>query len=87
MEAFLGRGEGDLFASHDLEDIIYLLDHRPTIKEEIANSPEIVKTYLIDHFQKLLKQLLFKEALLGHVEQQNPIPRANRIITMLDEMN
>jgi hypothetical protein len=87
MEAFLGRGEGDLFASHDLEDIIYLLDHRPTIKEEIVNSPEIVKTYLIVHFQKLLKQPLFKEALIGHVEQQNPIPRANKIITLLNEMN
>lgn len=87
MEAFLGRGEDDLFASHDLEDIIYLLDHRPTIKEEIANSPEPVKTYLIDHFHKLLEQPLFKEALIGHVEQQNPVPRANKIITLLNEMN
>jgi hypothetical protein len=87
MEAFLGRGKGDLFASHDLEDIIYLLDHRPEIKEEITNAPKIVKNYLIDHFRKLLKQPLFEEALLGHVERQNAFPRAKKIIALLGEMN
>jgi hypothetical protein len=87
MEAFLERGKGDLFASHDLEDIIYLLDHQPAIKEEIANAPVIIKAYLLDHFRKLLKQPLFAEAVLGHVEQQNAIPRAKRIIALLNEID
>ena len=86
MEAFLGRGKGDLFASHDLEDMIYLLDHRPEIKEEIINSPEIVRIYLLDHFRKLLKQPLFEEAVIGHVEQQNAIPRAKKILSLLKEL-
>ncbi|HEX9512876.1 MAG TPA: hypothetical protein VF939_20440 [Puia sp.] len=86
MEAFLGRGNGDLFASHDLEDIIYLLDHRPTIQEEIMISPKTVKTYLLEQFNKLGKHTLFEEALLGHVEQQDSMQRAKRIIALLKEL-
>lgn len=86
LEAFLGRGNGDLFASHDLEDIVYLLDHRPTVQEEIANAPQPVKSYLIDQLGKLCRQPLLKEALLGHVEQQNANQRAQRIIAMMEEL-
>lgn len=86
MEAFLGRGKGDLFASHDLEDIIYLLDHRPTIWEEIMTSPETVKTYLLKQFGTLGQHALFEEALLGHVEQQDAMLRVKRIITLLKEL-
>jgi hypothetical protein len=86
MEAFLGRGEGDLFASHDLEDIIYLLDHRPTLKEELLTSPADVRVYLFEHFGDLRKQLHFEEALLGHVEQQDAIERVKRIIGLLEEL-
>ena len=83
MEAFLGRGKGDLFASHDLEDIIYLLDHRPTILEEIRTTPKTVKTYLLEQFNLLAEHPLFEEALLGHVEQQDAMQRAKRIISLL----
>jgi hypothetical protein len=34
MEAFKTRGENDLYASHDLEDIVFVLDHRDSIEEE-----------------------------------------------------
>lgn len=86
MEAFLGRGKGDLFASHDLEDIIYLLDHRPTIQEEIMSAPKTVKNYLLEEFNSLVNLPLFEEALLGHVEQQDAMQRVKRIITLLKEL-
>ena len=56
MEAFLGRGNGDLFGSHNLEDIIYILDHRLTIKEELLSSPENVRSYLVEQFGALRNQ-------------------------------
>lgn len=83
MEAFHGRGKDDLFASHDLEDIVYLLDHRSMIKEEILNGPEIVRYYLIQEFAKLASHPFFQEALLGHVEQQDAMTRAKRITALL----
>jgi hypothetical protein len=86
IEAFLGRGEGDLFGSHDLEDIIYLLDHRPTIKEEILSSPENVRSYLFLQFAALRNQPFFEEALLGHVERQDAVQRVNKILGLLGEL-
>jgi len=83
MEAFLGRGKGDLYASHDLEDIIYLLDHRPAIQQEIITAPNTVKTYLLEQFNTMVELPLFEEALLGHVEQQDAMQRMKRIITLL----
>jgi DNA-binding phage protein len=83
MEAFIGRGNRDLFASHDLEDIVYLLDHRPTVQQEIMASPQTVRAYLLEQFNELGKYPLFEEALLGHVEQQDAMQRVKRIITLL----
>jgi hypothetical protein len=34
LEAFQSRGKGDVFASHDLEDVIAVIDGRPAITEE-----------------------------------------------------
>ena len=31
IEAFKGRGRGDFFASHDLEDLVFVIDGRSTI--------------------------------------------------------
>jgi hypothetical protein len=87
MEAFLGRGKGDLFASHDLEDIVYLLDHRITIQKEILSAPVMVRTYLLEQFGMLIKHSLFKEALLGHVEQQDAMQRMEKIMSLLKELN
>ena len=36
LEAFGTRGRGDLMGSHDLEDIINVLDGRPGIEDEIG---------------------------------------------------
>jgi len=86
MEAFHGRGKGDLYASHDLEDIIYILDHRPTIKTEILTSPETVKHYLAAELAKLADHPFFPEALLGHVEQQDAMQRVQKITTLLKDL-
>jgi hypothetical protein len=40
LEAFQGRGKGDVFASHDLEDVIAVIDGRPAITEEIQAADE-----------------------------------------------
>jgi len=34
LEAFRGRGRGDFLASHDLEDLIFVIDGRSTIVDE-----------------------------------------------------
>lgn len=44
IEAFKGRGRGDFFASHDLEDLIFVMDGRSTIVEEVqTEAPPMVR--------------------------------------------
>jgi len=38
LEAFDGRGKGDYQASHDLEDLVAVIDGRPEAVEEVASA-------------------------------------------------
>ncbi len=46
MEAFRGRGRGDFLARHDLEDLIFVIDGRPTIVEEARTESSLLRQYL-----------------------------------------
>ena len=67
LEAFEGRGNGDYLLSHDLEDLISVVDGRPEIIEEVRRSDEDVKNYLSEKFNILLGDSRFIEALPGKV--------------------
>ncbi len=63
LEAFYGRGNGDYMASHDLEDLIAVLDGRVTIVDEVMQSSEVLRSYLAEEFMKLLNNDDFQDAL------------------------
>lgn len=67
LEAFKGRGGGDYFMSHDLEDIIALIDGRSELVDEVNSSGERVRIYLADEFSTLLKEPHFMESIAGHL--------------------
>ena len=46
LEAFKDRGKNDFYGSHDFEDIIYLIDNRTTIVEEILTADEEIRQYI-----------------------------------------
>lgn len=67
LEAFDGRGNGDYLMSHDIEDIIAVMDGRPEIISDVIQSkPELVKE-LSERFQILMKEERFVEAVSGHM--------------------
>ena len=67
LEAFDGRGGGDYLASHDMEDIIAVLDGRPAITDEVKQAePELAKE-LSARFQGLLQDSRFVESVSGHM--------------------
>jgi hypothetical protein len=67
FEAFESRGGGDLLMSHDLEDIVALIDGRPEITQDIQKSETDLKNYLIAKFNQFLSNPDFIAALPGHV--------------------
>lgn len=63
IEAFLGRGQGDFLASHDIEDIIMLLNGRVELIEEIRAASSGLKPYLAEHFTLFLNDPDFSDAI------------------------
>ncbi len=67
IEAFYGRGENDYFRSHDIEDIITVIDGRKEIVDEIKFSSSDLKAFLSDKIQGFLDSEAFMESLSGHL--------------------
>ena len=67
LEAFKHRGGQDYLASHDLEDIIILLDGRPEIVNEVLASDEDVRSYIVTAFEQLLETPDFINSIEAHL--------------------
>jgi predicted nucleotidyltransferase len=88
IEAFKGRGGGDYMASHDIEDIITVLDGRPEIISEIRSSSEELQTFLAGTFRRLLTQEGFRDALPGHLPPDRASQaRLPRLIKRLEDIS
>lgn len=46
LEAFKGRGKNDYLGSHDLEDVITVIDGRPLLLDEVRHAPRELKSYI-----------------------------------------
>ncbi|MCU7932968.1 MAG: hypothetical protein KZQ90_19405 [Candidatus Thiodiazotropha sp. (ex Codakia rugifera)] len=53
FEAFAGRGKGDFF-SHDLEDIVFVMENRNGLLFELMDSPDELKRYFAEQASLLL---------------------------------
>ncbi len=82
LEAFKGRGNNDGRTSQDFEDIVFVLDNRKTIWQELNEVVEL-KTYLKEEWQNLLGNRNIEEWLSAHLEYETAAARAR---LMLDEM-
>jgi predicted nucleotidyltransferase len=83
LEAFKERGENDFYGSHDFEDIIYLLDNRTTIVEEIITSDSYVKEYIKTELTTIKNHPQSEEILAMHI---HPLIREERFNILLDKI-
>jgi len=67
LEAFHGRGSGDYLFSHDLGDIISVVDGRDSLQGECKQMPHELQDYLAKQFSALLADRRFLDALPGHL--------------------
>jgi predicted nucleotidyltransferase len=72
LEAFNDRGKGDGRTSHDFEDVIFVLENRSSIWEEMNGLDGAIKEYLLAEFTKLLKNPHIFEWIDSHVERGSP---------------
>lgn len=72
LEAFKDRGNDDGRTSHDFEDIIYVLENRSEIWQEMGTAPNDVKEYLLAEFRNLLDNPNIYEWIDCNVERGSP---------------
>jgi hypothetical protein len=65
--AFSDRGDGDFYASHDLEDFVTVIDGREKIVAEVDAAPAGLREYVIKSVRDLVGNSSFLEALAGHL--------------------
>lgn len=89
LEAFHGRGKGDYWGSHDMEDIVCLIDGRREIVMEVAASDDGLRDYLRTEFTQLHSDPMFSEAVSGFLPgdpvSQTRAPRIRQRIGALAE--
>lgn len=84
LEAFRGRGKNDFATSHDLEDIVTVVDGRSELVAEVQTAQADLRQYLHNEFRALLTQRDFLDALPGHMLAD--AASQQRIPLLLDRM-
>jgi hypothetical protein len=72
-------------ASHDLEDLLAVVDGCAKIVNEVHQSPANLKKYLATEFSELLKNKAFREALPGHLSPGSG--DQDRVSLVMDRLN
>ena len=65
FEAFKDRGRNDVFVSHDLEDILTVVEGRAALVQEVKAAPDNVRLYIGRSVASLLALPAFANALPG----------------------
>lgn len=68
LVAFENRGRGDVFGSHDLEDIVAVFDGRPELDDEMLDLPANARAFAAEAIGRLLAHPDLPFALPGHVD-------------------
>jgi len=67
IEAFKGRGNGDYLSSHDIEDLITVVDGRSELVTELRSAPDDVRSYIAEALSQMLQNRGFIDALPGYL--------------------
>lgn len=73
LEAFLDRGRGDYLSSHDLEDVLNVVDGRPELPYEVAAATLELRRFVAATLDGLLAKSDFMNCLPGLVTDENRV--------------
>jgi predicted nucleotidyltransferase len=78
--AYRSRGRNEPRASHDFEDIVYILDNCTDIVDQLILMPGDVKPFLKEELQAILIDEVMQEAVSGNLFYENREARFQKII-------
>ncbi len=62
LEAYHGRGNNDPLSSHDIEDLLNIVDGREDLQLEVEHAPQELRIYITEQIGKLLEHGDFEYA-------------------------
>lgn len=68
LTAFADRGKGDFMSSHDLEDIITVVDGRASLVDEIDEAESSMRHFMLNRITELMENESFRDCLPGHLQ-------------------
>ena len=86
FSAFNDRGAKDPRTSHDFEDIVYVLNNRTDIVEQLVKAPDDVLPYLTNQLQRIPEDRVLQEAILGNLFYETREERYQRIIECIKQI-
>ena len=87
LAAFEWRGNGDYASSHDIEDLIAVIDGRPDVTQEVQQLEAGARTHLARKIAALLANRAFVDSLPGHLPgDPGNQARLPTLVTCLQEM-
>ncbi|MDB5817267.1 MAG: hypothetical protein JWQ11_907 [Rhizobacter sp.] len=84
LEAFASRGAGDFLSSHDLEDVLNIVDGRDELIAELAASPIELRLAVAAAFARLLAHRDFANVLPGLIAEPE---RTSLVLDRLKQMS
>ncbi|MBL8900716.1 MAG: hypothetical protein JNM84_23995 [Planctomycetes bacterium] len=88
LEAFRSPARAhhdDVFASHDLEDVIVVIDGRAEVREELPRAPSELRAFVVGELERLLRDPHFAQALPGILPEEDRAPLLRRRLQALVE--
>lgn len=86
LEAFLDRGAGDYLSSHDLEDVLSIVDGRPELVGELRAADPQLRVFVGTTLADLLADEGFLNALPGLVLEGSPAVRTPIVLQRLRQL-
>lgn len=83
LDAFDDRGRGDYMESHDLEDVLCVVDGRPELVDELARAEPSLRTYVAAVVARLTADEEFLNALPGLIIEGSPAVRMPVVLRRL----
>lgn len=83
LEAFADRGRGDYLESHDLEDVLSVVDGRPELVTELAQAEPSLRAHVAAVFARLTADAGFLNALPGLIIEGSPAMRVPLVLRRL----
>jgi predicted nucleotidyltransferase len=78
LEAYNDRGNGDVHASHDIEDVIALIASRPSIVDDVLAAEPMVRKRIASFAALLMASDIADDILTGHLNNADDLSYAVR---------